>query len=343
MVITDDEAGVANIAGGDVVYTFTFSETVTGFIVGDVTVVGGIKGAFSGSGAVYTLAVTPATSSVSNITVDVAASVAIDGNSNNNTIATQSVQVVDTLRPTLSPVSISSNNASSTLAKVGNVITLTFTSSESVSTPTVTISGQSASVLGTTTGWTATYTMQSTNSEGIIPLTINVTDLNSNTGVQVSTTTNLSKVIFDKTIPTIVMNGFSPVEISKNSSYTDLGATATDTRDGTITSSIATTSTVTTQYVGTYYVTYEVADAAGNSAIAVSREVKVRNSSGGGNRSNSITTVVQSVPLTSLVTFAEFETMTEAQKAELIASIQAQIVELLKQLLAQLQAGSRVQ
>ena len=31
IVITDDEPGTANIAGGNVVYTFQFNETVTGF------------------------------------------------------------------------------------------------------------------------------------------------------------------------------------------------------------------------------------------------------------------------------------------------------------------------
>jgi hypothetical protein len=39
VAITDDEVGTANIVGGDVVYTFTFSEAVTGFDTSDVTVV----------------------------------------------------------------------------------------------------------------------------------------------------------------------------------------------------------------------------------------------------------------------------------------------------------------
>src|SRR5207302_1842855 len=43
VAITDDEPGTANIAGGDVVYTFQFSETVTGFTAADVVVVGGTK------------------------------------------------------------------------------------------------------------------------------------------------------------------------------------------------------------------------------------------------------------------------------------------------------------
>ena len=51
--------------------TFTFSEDVTGFVTGDVTVTGGAKGALAGSGRIYTLAVTPTNGS--NVVVTVAA------------------------------------------------------------------------------------------------------------------------------------------------------------------------------------------------------------------------------------------------------------------------------
>ncbi|MCY4278777.1 MAG: Ig-like domain-containing protein, partial [Gammaproteobacteria bacterium] len=56
---------------------FTFSETVTDFVTGDVTVSGGTKGAFAGRGAVYTLVVTP-TGGV-DVTVTVQANAATDG------------------------------------------------------------------------------------------------------------------------------------------------------------------------------------------------------------------------------------------------------------------------
>ncbi|MDB5870630.1 MAG: glycosyl hydrolase, partial [Ramlibacter sp.] len=102
VVITDDEAGVGNIAGGDITYTFTFSQPVTGFAVGDVVLVNGTAGTFTAvSSTVYTLVVTPTAGFEGNVTVDVAAGVAIDANSNNNTAATQSVQAVDTLAPTV--------------------------------------------------------------------------------------------------------------------------------------------------------------------------------------------------------------------------------------------------
>src|SRR5258707_858843 len=57
VAITDDEpAATANIAGGNVLYTFTFSEAVTGFDATDIVVGGGTKGTFTAvSSTVYTL------------------------------------------------------------------------------------------------------------------------------------------------------------------------------------------------------------------------------------------------------------------------------------------------
>ena len=43
VTITDDEAGTATIAGGSILYTFQFSETVTGFDAADITVVNGTR------------------------------------------------------------------------------------------------------------------------------------------------------------------------------------------------------------------------------------------------------------------------------------------------------------
>ena len=57
--------------------------------------------------------------------------------------------------------------------------------------------------------------------------------------------------------------------------YTDAGATATDNSDGDLTSSIVTVSTVNTAIVGSYTVTYNVSDTAGNAATQVTRTVNV--------------------------------------------------------------------
>jgi hypothetical protein len=87
VTISDDEAGTANIAGGDITYTFTFSEPVTGFTADDITVVNGTKGTFTPvSSTEYTLVVTPSPNFEGNLTVDVAGAVAIDAASNPNAV-----------------------------------------------------------------------------------------------------------------------------------------------------------------------------------------------------------------------------------------------------------------
>ena len=73
----------------------------------------------------------------------------------------------------------------------------------------------------------------------------------------------------------ITLLGDDPVTIEVGDTYTDAGATATDTYDGDITSSIVTVSTVNTAIVGVYTVTYNVSDASGNEAAEVTRTINV--------------------------------------------------------------------
>ena len=79
----------------------------------------------------------------------------------------------------------------------------------------------------------------------------------------------------DVTIPVISLEGSASVSLEAGSAYTDAGATATDNVDGSITSSIVTVNPVDIDTVGNYTVTYNVSDAAGNAAIAVTRTVVV--------------------------------------------------------------------
>jgi methionine-rich copper-binding protein CopC len=71
-----------------VLFTVNFSENVTGFVAGDVTVSNGAitTGSFSGAGSTYTFSVTPTTTGTAT-TVSIAANVAIDQAGNNNTAA----------------------------------------------------------------------------------------------------------------------------------------------------------------------------------------------------------------------------------------------------------------
>ena len=63
----------------------TFTKAVTGFTVADVTVGNGTAGDFSGSGTAYTFNVTP--NAIGQVTVDIAADVAVDADGNRNTAA----------------------------------------------------------------------------------------------------------------------------------------------------------------------------------------------------------------------------------------------------------------
>src|SRR4029079_12476993 len=99
--IADDQAGTASDTDPVVGYTVTFTEAVTGFTAGDLSVSGGTVSNFAGSGTTYTFDVTATDNSTSNITVDIAAGAAFDGVGNASVAATQSVQAVDTVNPTV--------------------------------------------------------------------------------------------------------------------------------------------------------------------------------------------------------------------------------------------------
>ena len=104
--IGDDEASTGIIAGGNITYTFSFAEPVTGFDASDITVANGSKGTFTPvSATVYTLVVTPDSNFTGNVTVDVPSNAAQDAAGNNSTAAEQSVQAVDTAAPTVTNAS----------------------------------------------------------------------------------------------------------------------------------------------------------------------------------------------------------------------------------------------
>jgi hypothetical protein len=79
----------------------------------------------------------------------------------------------------------------------------------------------------------------------------------------------------DTTPPTITLLGDADLTIPVGGTFTDPGATASDNVDGDITNKIVATGTVNTSTVGTYHLTYDVTDAAGNHATQVTRTVQV--------------------------------------------------------------------
>ena len=176
-------------------------------------------------------------------------------------------------------VSDSSNNAATVVTRTVNVVDLT--------APTITILGDNpatieASSSYTDAGATATdnynndvtsdITVTSTVDTNIIgsyTVTYTVSDTAGNQATAVRTV-----IVEDSTLPSITLIGPNTVTVEAGSSYSDAGATATDSYDGDLTSSIATNNNVDINTVGSYTVTYTVSDSSGNTATA-SRTVNV--------------------------------------------------------------------
>jgi hypothetical protein len=91
----------------------------------------------------------------------------------------------------------------------------------------------------------------------------------------------------DAVAPVITLNGAASVDVPSGTAYTDAGATADDNIDGDVSSRIVINNPVNSAAVGSYTVTYNVQDSAGNAAVQVTRTVNVtaavgRGGGGGG-------------------------------------------------------------
>ncbi|MFA5902331.1 MAG: Ig-like domain-containing protein [Desulfobacula sp.] len=133
--------------------------------------------------------------------------------------------VIDANTPTLSNITYSSDNADSTLAKAGDTIYLEFQASETLSStppPTVTFASGGVGVANVvlvgdgdgTCGdagpandvWTACYTVDPTDTDGLVTFTIDYADVALNAGLQETAVDDASTVDVDVTAP-----GFAPV------------------------------------------------------------------------------------------------------------------------------------
>ena len=166
---------------------------------------------------------------------------------------TRTVNVTDTTAPVITLV----GDAQITV-EVGTTYTdLGATASDNydgnITTDIVTVNNVDTSVIGT---YTVTY---------------NVTDSSGNDATEVTRVVNVT----DTTAPVITLVGDTQITVEVGTTYTDLGATASDNYDGDITADIVTVNNVDTSVIGTYTVTYNVTDSSGNAASEVTRTVSV--------------------------------------------------------------------
>ena len=87
-------------------------------------------------------------------------------------------------------------------------------------------------------------------------------------------TVTITRAVADTTPPLIVLTGPDTVILTEDGTYTEQGATAEDDVDGTVDVTIG--GNVITETHGTYTVTYNAMDAAGNAAVQVTRTVIVQ-------------------------------------------------------------------
>ncbi len=107
--------------------------------------------------------------------------------------------------------------------------------------------------------------------EGSYLVTYNVSDAAGNAATEVTRT-----VVVDGTAPVITLLGPAVLKHQLGAAFTDPGATAEDTVDGDLTAQVVVGGDVVDPQVeGSYLVTYNVSDAAGNAAVEVTRTVIV--------------------------------------------------------------------
>ena len=183
--------------------TFTFSEAVTGFATGDVSVSGGAKGAFAGDDGdtEYTLLVTPAGSA--DVVVTVAANAATDGANTGPASQQSETAEWDTTAPTLSITGLPDKINDRTPR------TVTFTFSEAVTgfaTGDVTVSG---GVKGAFTGadGDTEYTLLVTPNDGA-DVTVTVAANAATDGANTGPASQQSETAeWDATAPTLAISG----------------------------------------------------------------------------------------------------------------------------------------
>jgi len=157
----------------------------------------------------------------------------------------------------------------------------------------------------------------------------------------------------DITPPVITLTGSASVSLTVGDTYTEQGATAIDNIDGSVDVTID-GDTVATSTVGTYTVTYDAQDAAGNHAVQKSRTVTVsaaaveeeeeetprrRSGGGGGGGGGSRSTVIDNPARTLFAADSPYASMTPEARAQLLQTLLTLLMKLQAQLATLRAAG----
>ena len=258
--VSDDAGNAASEVTRTVNVTDTTAPVIT--LVGDAQITVEVGSTYTDLGATasdnYDGDITADIVTLNNVDTSVIGSYTVtynvsDDAGNDATEVTRTVNVTDTTAPVITLV----GDAEITV-EVGSTYTdLGATASDNydgdITADIVTVNNVDTSVIGS---YTVTY---------------NVSDDAGNAASEVTRTVSVT----DTTAPVITLNGDTQITVEVGSTYTDLGATASDNYDGDITADIVTVNNVDTSVIGSYTVTYNVSDDAGNAATEVTRTVNV--------------------------------------------------------------------
>jgi gliding motility-associated-like protein len=191
-------------------YTVTFAQAITGLAIANFslsttgTISNPLITAVTGSGTTWNVTVYTGPTGSGNLTLNMVNSNGLAPGLSNTLPFAGQVITIDKTPPVMTTVSISSNNANTTLAKTGDIVTLNFTASEPIITATATVAGNLVTPTNTTgNNWTGSYTLKATDPEGDIAFSVGSTDAVGNLGVVATATTASTTVTYDRTLPAI--------------------------------------------------------------------------------------------------------------------------------------------
>ncbi|WP_419226889.1 Ig-like domain-containing protein [Alteromonas sp. OM2203] len=208
VVITSNVAG--STTNSAFTATFTFSESVTGFALADITASNAsVSNVTAVSSSVYTATITPANDGV--VTLDIAAGVAQDSAGNNNTSAAQFTTTYDATSPTVAISSTISGGVTN------SAFVATFTFSEDVTgfvTSDITANNATVGTLSTISGsvYTATITPVS---DGAVSINIPANVAQDAAG-NVNTAAPSFATSFDATAPSVAITSNATGSVINN-------------------------------------------------------------------------------------------------------------------------------
>jgi len=295
LAITDSvTSGPTN---ADVTYTFTFSEAVTGFDAADIMVTNGTKGTFAGSGAVYTLIVTPtANAQGADIGVSVnsgTGGIGYQGTLTTTIAKTAAAQAYDTIAP-VAPgapdMTAASDSGVSPSDNLTHTTTPTFTGTAEANATVTLYDTNGTTVLGTGTANAAgSYSITSSAlTEGAHTLSVKATDAAGNvsaasSGLNLSIDTiappaaGIDTVATDDTVnaseQAAAITGTN--ELGATVALSLGGNTRTATVTGTTWSYTLTAADITAMGQGSETLSVTQTDAAGNTSTAATHGISV--------------------------------------------------------------------